>query len=266
MVGRALAASLLIIAGMLLSPAAAMALDPAEHMAVGQMVHTTLTSSDTKDYTISLAPGDYVILLDAQRSDDSSSNIQANVRLLKNNGVVVNSDLLDCNEIGIATRVGKQFYVPKALPARLRITSQQQIPTDYWITVMPAKTAMYVPFGFGKPLLPAKIGSEQGVGGTLDKNDSAYYSIRLKPGKWDISLGIETTDGTSTNIQGQVDLLDHLGEPVKEQFVFINEIDKQSRKDAELTVIKPTTYIFRVINNNSSLAYNYDLTIEPATD
>lgn len=246
--------------------APAMALDPAEHTTVGQTVHVTLTSADTKDYTISLTPGYYVILLDSERSDGSSGNIQANVRLLKNNGVVVDSDLLDCNEIAVETRVGKQFYVPKALPARLRVTSQQDIPTDYWLTVMTAKAAHFVPFGFGKSVSPAVVGSDQGAGGTLDKSDSAYYTATLKPGKWSISLGLSTTDGSSTNLQGQVDLLNTLGEPTKEQFVVMNAIDKESRQEGILTVVNPTTYMFHVINTNASTPYNYDLTIEPATD
>lgn len=263
---RPVAPFFLALALLFLSLPPSLALDPAEHMTVGETVHTTLTNTDMKDYTLSLVPGYYVILLDSQRSDGNSGNIQANVRLLKNNGVVVDSDLLDSNEIAVETRVGKQFYVPKALPARLRITSQQDIPTDYWLTVMPAKSAHFVPFGFGKAVSPAVVGSDQGIGGTLDKNDSAYYSATLKPGKWSVSLGLSTTDGSSTNLQGQVDLLNTLGEPTKEQFVTVNEIDKQSRKEGILTVVKPTAYLFRVINTNGSTPYTYDLTIEPATD
>ena len=46
----------------------------------------------------------------------------------------------------------------------------------------------------------------------------------------------------------------------------MNEIDKESRKEGVLAVIKPTTYLFRVVNTNGSDAYNYDLTILPTTD
>lgn len=261
---RLIATSLFLLASMLLAPAQSRALDQAEHMTVGQTVHMTLGNGDTKDYTISLNKGSYVILLDAQRSDGASSNIQATIRLLKNNGVVVNDNLLTANEIGGNTRVGAQFFNPKPLPARLRISSNQD--ADYWMTVLPASSAHFVPFGFGKDVSPAKVGTQDGVGGTLDKNDTAYYSATLKPGKWSISLGLATTDGASTNIQGHVDLLNTLGEPVNERFVVLNEIDKESRKEGVLTVIKPTAYLFRVVNDSGSIPYTYDLTILPATD
>ena len=188
------AALFFLLTGMLFAQAPSKALDPAEHITVGQTVHTALAANGTKDYTISLNRGSYLILLDSQRPDGSSGNIQATIRLLKNNGVVLNSDLLTCNEIAVATRVGTQFSMPKPLPARLRISSEQDC--EYWMTILPAGSAHFVPFGFGKTVSPAKAGTEDGVGGTIPKNGTVYYKATLKPGKWSVTLGLATTDGS----------------------------------------------------------------------
>src|SRR5712692_10548988 len=92
---------------------AARAKDAPEHAAVGQTIHLSLEKDATKDYLVSLNPGNYWILWDGRRVDGAFSNMIGTVQLLKNNGSVVDSSLLNWNEIGMAGRTGKQFHVPK---------------------------------------------------------------------------------------------------------------------------------------------------------
>ncbi|BDI30640.1 hypothetical protein CCAX7_26910 [Capsulimonas corticalis] len=244
----------------------AQAKDAAIHMALGQTVHMTLDKGESTDYAIALSKGDYDIILDVKRSDDQSRNIQAKVQLLKTNGVIVDSNLLSSNEIGVSTRVGRKFSIPKPLGARLRVSHDQEIPMDLWMTVVPAKQIKLLPFGFGNTVSPAKIGTDAGVGGDLANFDSAYYSVTLPPGKWSISLGLNLPKGEDTNLQGQVDLLNAYGFPDKMQFVTVNEVGNQARVEGILVVTKPKPILLVVRNINGSKTYTYDLTIEKATD
>lgn len=247
-------------------PFAAAAKDDTPPITLGETTHIALDKGDTQDWVVTLSPGDYDIVLDAKRTDGDYTNIQANIALLKNNGVILDPNLLTCNEIGIATRVGKAFHVAKLFKARLRMTHSQTIPTDYWVTLLPASKMAFLPFGYGGDILDAAIGEDNGVGGDIAPHASVYYKITLPPGRWSISLGLKLPKDANTNLQGQVDLLDRYGLPDHEDFVDVNEIGDEARKETVLTVIKPKPILLHVINTNTSLAYHYDLTIEKATD
>ncbi|MCW3060115.1 MAG: hypothetical protein JWQ02_1936 [Capsulimonas sp.] len=235
-------------------------------MAVGETVHLTLDKDESTDYAISLSKGLYYVVMDVKRSDDSSSNIQAKVQLLKNNGVLIKDYLAHTNDVGVVTRTGEQFRIDKPLGARLRVSHDQEIPLDIWITVLPAKQIKLLPFGFGNTISPAKISNDEGVGGEIAKFDSVYYSITLPPGKWSISLGLRLPKGESTNLQGQVDLLNAYGFPDKTQYINVNEIGDQARAEQIITVTKPKPVILVVRNTNGEKTYQYDLTVEKATD
>ena len=64
---------------------------------------------------------------------------------------------------------------------------------------------------------------------------------------------------------GRVDLLDPYGFSAHDQFIIVNEIGKQARKEATYTATKPKTMIFRIINQDNGAEVSYDLTIEKAT-
>lgn len=242
------------------------ALDPAEHMSVNKTVEFTLEKGESKDYTISLEKGDYYIVVDTQRSDSNSSNIIGNVQLLKNNGVMVNSSLLHINEIAVSTRVGDKFHIAKPLPARLRISHEIDIPIQFWLTIIPAKSMKFIPFGFGAEVKDAKIGTDSGVGGSIEPLKDEYYKITLPAGKWSVTYGLSLPKGESTNVQGNADLLDQYGFMIKKSVIFNNEIGNQTRGEYKLTTTKPKTYIFRVNNSNTTNTYTYDLTIDKDTD
>jgi hypothetical protein len=134
-----------------------------------------------------------------------------------------------------------------------------------WLTVVPAAQTTRVPFGFGATITPARIASENGVGGTLAPDQSVYHSITLPPGKWSIPLGLSLPAGEKSNLQGQVDLLDALGFTTQDRLVRLNEIDNQARKEAIMTIAKARPIVLRVTNTSSSKTYTYDMTIEKAS-
>ena len=233
---------------------------------VGATANVTLDENDYKDYSVPLAKGTYRLVWDARRTDGEWGNIQGVISLLKPNGAIIDPMLLRFNELAVEYRVGRTMTVTKPYVARFRMKSEKD-GIESWFTVVPvapSKPIKFVPFGWGAKVTPARISSDNGVGGTIEKNESFYHSITLPKGKWSISLGLEQTGDESTNLQGKIDLLDVHGFAKEQQFVRVNEIDKQARNEAILTVTKPTMYLLRVNNDSSGYTYNYDVTIEPA--
>ena len=230
---------------------------------VGATANVTLDENDSKDYSVPLAKGTYRLVWDSKRTDGEWGNIQGTISLLKPNGVIIDESLLRFNELAAAYRVGRTFTVVKPYTARFRMKSDKD-GIESWFTIVPIKPVKFVPFGWGAKVTPARISSDNGVGGTIEKNESFYHSITLPKGKWSISLGLEQTGDESSNLQSTVDLLDVHGFAIQQSLVRVNEIDKQARKEGVLVVTKPTSYLLRVVNDSSGYTYNYDITIEPA--
>ena len=250
-----------------LLPGVSHADDTPLHMTSGETSHVSLDKGESQDWTISLPKGDYYIVLDSKRSDAHSGNIQATVRLLKNNGVVVDDSLLTTNDVAYQTRDGIKFHVDKNLPGRLRLSHDQDIPIEFWMTVIPVASMKFIPFGYGTELHPLTIGTDSGVGGDhFGETQDAAYSVTLPPGKWSISLGLTLPSGESSNLESAIDLLDSYGLPAELAFVNMNEIDNQSRKEGILTLLKPKRVILRVVNTSGDKVYHYDVTVEKATD
>jgi hypothetical protein len=185
------------------------------------------------------------------------------ISLLKPNGVIINSDILHLNEIELACRVGTTLNVPKPIVARFRVQNEES--QNNWFTVIFTTAGKRVPFGWGESITPARISSDNGVGGQLPPTESIYHSITLPKGKWSISLGLELPDNQSSNLIGSIDLLDTLGFAKQADLVRLNEINTQARKEGIVTVTKPTPYLLRVTNETTDKTYTYDVTIEPAS-
>ncbi len=247
------------------------AADPAP---LGQTVHFTLDKEEQKDLAITLAPGNYYITTDVKRVDGEDSNIFVGIDLLKTNGALVKSRILGVNETTIVFREGSMFSVEKPfataakpLAARLRVKGQSMA-LEYWITVQPVAKRTFIPLGFANgDMKPMAIGTENGKGGALDGHEWAFHKITLPPGKYNVSLYMKQGDGKSTNIFGEVVMLDQYGVVNKNpSFNFhINETDVETRKEEKLRLLKPQTVIFRVDNTNSK-AMDYTLGIEKDTD
>lgn len=253
----------------LLSPLAghAQGMRPATPLVAAKPAHFTLDKDEEKDFSISLSPGAYYILWDLHRPDDVASNIQATSDLLKTNGAIVQTDLLYANEIGKTARVGKKFVVAKQLAARIRVKAAH-VPMEFWMTVVPLAKLAFVAFGFPNgDLKPLGIGQANGKGGTLGIRDFAYHSIKLAPGKYDVSLYLKQPDDISSNLQGSLDEMDAVGVPVEPRWeLTVNQIGKDGRVEKRLLLLKPQTLILRVTNENNSRQTEYTVDIEKATD
>ena len=242
------------------SPVHAQSMRPAIPLAMGTTAHSTFDKGEQKDYSIQINPGTYYFLVDTRRSDGEISNIQGKIQLLKTNGVIVDPNLMFINEIGVVARNVVRYVATKPLAARLRVSFDQG-PMLVWLSVIPAVKWSFVAFPSGKgELKPLGIGAVNGKGGTLDAKEWAYHTIKLPAGKWTVMLYGKRTDGTSSNVQADLELLDEYGAKADPSWKLnLNEIGVEARRDKPLVLGKPKTLIFKVMTQNAPLEYTIDI-------
>ncbi len=241
-----------------------MAAELAAKVAVGQVAHFTIDKNESKDVAIQLGANTYYVLCDIKRVEEKPDVYSGSVDLLKTNGSKVQNGLLRFAEIGTVGRVGKKFTQLKPLAARLRFNNTDS-PIEVWLRVVPAKNIKFIPFAYeNSKLKPLGIGTNEGKGGTLDKNEWAYHSIKLPAGKWDVSLYFKGVDGVNTNLSGQLDRLDPVGLRVTDWRLNLNEIGKEARVEKRLTILKEQNVLFVV--SNTERPSEYIIGIEKATD
>lgn len=242
--------TLLLAAGV----ASAQPMREATKLSMGKTTHFTIEKAEQKDFAIQFGQGDYYIVLDLKREDNAFSNIMGKVQLLKTTGSMVEDGFLYINELHVVGRVGKKFHMAKPLAARLRMFNEGE-PLEAWMTVLPAPAMKFISFGYdAKGPLPLGIGSNEGKGGQLAKNQWAHHTIKLPAGKWDLSVYFKQIDGANTNLMGQVDLLDQFGFR-DETLIYVNQIGVEGREEKTVTLAKPRTLILRVINTNNPVEY-----------
>ena len=232
-------------------------------MKVGETVSMTLERDTSQDYVVSLGKGSYRLVWDAERVDGTISNIIGKIQLLKPNGVIVDSRLLSFNETSVNGRIGMIYRSPKPFVARLRVFNGSGA-ARMWLSVVPIAKTARVPFGWGASVTPARIASENGVGGTLEPNAVLFHSVTLPKGKWSISLGLKAPGEERTNLIAHVAMLDAQGMTLDGRLILMNETELQARAEGIVTMTKPTPILLRVANRTENKAYAYDITIDKA--
>ena len=234
---------------------------------VGQTMKVEIDSKKSQDFNLDLPKGQFFVYLDAQRlgEDSLTSNIDASLYLLKRNGAEMpqyGGYLIYWNTGERTSRVGKAFSFSKPTGVRFRVKNDSGSANNFWLTVVPAQPANFLPFNFGSPVKAAKIGPNNGTGSTLEHREFEYLRAVIPAGTWSISLGAKTKEGScyawmdSFNARG-VDYPDSIS---------IFGVGKDDRKEKIITLVKPTTLIFRVTNGAGGNPITYDVTIEPSTD
>ncbi len=240
-------------------------LRPATPLPLGTTMRVNFDRGEQKDYAMQIGPGTYYFLVDTRRADEESGNIQAKLQLLKSNGSIIEPNLLNVNEIGVASRNVVRYTPSRPMAARLRVTCETG-PMIVCLTVVPVAKWKFIPFPTGKGELKVLgIGAHNGKGGSLDKQEWAYHTIKLPAGKWNISLYGKRADGLNSNVQADLELLDEYGVRSDPSWnLNLNEIGTEARREKSLFLTRPRTLIFKVINQNAPLQYTID--IEKAAD
>lgn len=231
------------------------------NLAVGQPLLSFSLESEPKDFTVQLGTGEYYLVLDMKRTDNHESNIMVDVQLLKNTGSIIEPGFLYVNEIHVATRSGRRFKSPRPMTVRFRLINKGD-PLEGWIGVYGARQMRFVPFGFDpQGLKSLGIGTNDGKGGTLQQYQWAHHAISLPSGRWDVSFYFRHPDGSNTNLQGTLEVLDAYGyrKPVYKENsgetwdrLYLNEISTEARIEGQIRLKNPETLIFRVYNQHET--------------
>lgn len=230
---------------------------------VGQTMAVQLDSKESQDFNLDLPKGQFFLYLDAQVASGNSTN--ATVSLLKRNGAEMpgfGSAWIYYNTMDATSRVGKAFSFAKPTGVRFRLKNDDTADaSNFWLRVVPASPAKFLPFAFGSKLLPIKIGPNIGTGSTLDARGFQYLRATIPKGKWSISLGAKSEDNCAVDL----DSYNERGVAYPGS-IAIYGVGKEERQEKILTFTKPTTLIFRVLNDSQAENVAYDVTIEPSTD
>lgn len=228
---------------------------PATKVAINETTHFTLDKGDQQDFAVQLAAGSYYIVCDLARVDGNRDTIFGQVQLLKSNGSMVKDGLLRIVEMGPVMRVGDKFTVAKPLAARLRVLNTDGA-VDVWMTVIPAKQMKFIPYAFKNgDLKPLGLGATEGKGGQLEHNEYAFHTVKLKPGKYDVSLYFKQASGKSDSLIGSLDRYDAYGFRVPLWKVDIGSIGLEARQEKRLVITKEQTVILRAFDSDFPVEY-----------
>ncbi len=233
---------------------------------VGQTFKVQLDGKESQDFNLDLPKGQFFVTADVQRLGDKSTltNIDASIYLLKRNGAQLpqyGGHLIYFNSGDSTARVGKAFSFAKPTGVRLRFKNESNGAHNLWLTVSMNSPVKFLPFGFGAKILPIKIGPNIGSGGTLGAREHQYLRATIPKGKWSVSLGAKSEDNCAVDISSY----NERGVDYPTSFS-IYGVGKEERKEKIITLTKPTTLIFRVLNDSGAENVAYDVTIEPSTD
>ncbi len=238
---------------------------------VGQMMAVQLDADESQDFNLDLPKGQFFVYADTQRVGEGSltSNMDATIYLLKRNGAAMpnyGGHLIYFNSRDRTARVGKAFSLAKPTGVRFRFKNESDGINNLWFTVVPAQPVKFLPFGFGSKLKVAKIGSNNGSGGTLEHREYEYLRATIPAGKWSISLGAKA-EGDATRCYVSMNSLSARGVDYSGS-IAIYGVGHEERQEKIVTFKSPTTLIFRVLNEGAAdtNTISYDITIEPSTD
>ena len=240
---------------------------------VGKTYGVSMDKGERQDFDFDLPKGQFMVYVDAQRIGEQSltSSIDSSLKLLKRNGAAMSQysgDLIYWNAHEKEYRVGKAFSFSKPTAVRFRLNNASNGENNFWLTVVPVAPFQFLPYGFGAKVMAAKIGPNNGAGGTLGSREFSYIRAKMPAGKWSVSLGAQQKEG---RVYVTLNSLDERGLDYTGYFSILTsagDYGSEAREEKIITLTKPRTFIFRVYNAGSSGSddITYDVTIEPATD
>jgi hypothetical protein len=236
---------------------------------LNQTYSVVLNEKQRQDFNLDLPKGEFFVYCDGATVDDYP-RIFGSIELLKRNGAQMpeyTGDLKFWAQNEKVWREGAKFRLKAATGIRLRLKNTGSETNNYWLKVVPVTVqSQFVPFGFKIPVTPAKIGSNNGAGGTLAPSQVVFQRATIPAGKWSYSLGAQCEE---TRAYVSLIVLDAKGMPTNFDGIISNaaETGSEVRKEKIIRLTKPTTLIFRVWNEGETISYptKYDITIEPAT-
>lgn len=220
-------------------------------LAVGEIVKGRLAdSSQTGKYhywLVNLSPGNYKIVIDVRRADDTNSNVGGSLDWFTTRGEKI-GQLLQVSDVDNRSRKFGYFEVRRPLKRIVRYSNDWTV-SDYWLGLFPASAQIVSPFfvhcpevkelTVGQPTTTLLYGDR-----TLGRD--AYYRVHLSSGDYRVSAEFRMADGSQGNVGGVVARLSREGEVVQQQAVVVNDIGVWSKRSSKLSLADDSTILFRV--------------------
>jgi hypothetical protein len=233
-------------------------LDNPEPLELGDTYKTSLYENEEHHLKISLPAGRFKLILDSRRVDGKNSNIQGRLSILNSDGVVIKADAIFLNSVSFGHR--KVYPLTQRTPATLILKlANMGYKQKYWLTVLKESDSTFIPF-FSE-ITPKPMNIDRPVSGTLDKDASVYYSVRLARGDYNATLDFALTSNEKSNVIGYLFTFDGDGGN-QEQVILINAVNKSFRKSGVFSVRAESKVIFKIQNEGNPA--DYKLTIEPS--
>jgi hypothetical protein len=264
-----------IIAGMVLAcpivvvgASAQVTPDTATALTLGKVARAEIETGETQDFRADLPAGTYTVYVDAKAH---TKRAHGSLTMLKKNGAALpgfNGELLNWIE-SWSWRAGKTFTLKANTAVRFRLKADDG-QASYGITLVSANQKGFVPFAFGAEVKEAKVGTDEGVGGSLKEGECAFYRATIPAGKWDISVAAKLPDGRAyaecyfLSEKGIYEIGSALAEHL---IIAADDSGGQKRQEKTITLVKPKTLLFRIVNEmGTESPMTYDLTIQKAGD
>ena len=196
------------------------------------------------------SPGQVKIILDMQLPQNEHSNLQSRLLLLDEDGATVGNPVINFNEIDVGHRIVTTVTVRRGA-AGLKLQNLGKL-ADLWLTLQPADAGQFVPL-FGE-IVPQALHVGESKTGSLEKIEYAYYVTSFAPGSYKLILDLSNVDGSRTNIQGYLALLDEDGGGQR-KIIRLNEIDTSHRSTETFTLTRPRTMIIQLYNSAHPVNY-----------
>ncbi len=234
-------------------------LDAPATFSVGTLVEGRIdpdSASNQRHYwDTSLPAGNYHLVLDTSRVDDSSSNIGLLIEELDRIGVV-QGQLIRGNEIDRKVRLHTFFTVPFETLLRLQITPNFDT-EDYVLGIFPNGTGVSSPFFDECPtLVDLSLDVEQ----TIDLADEGmngeeqWFTLTVDPGDYRFTLDATRVDGENSNIIFEIGSYDQFGQASRySQILRANEINTTVRLSEIWNVTEAGTYWIRMRNTQPAI-------------
>ena len=208
--------------------------------------------SETKKahyWKLQLPAGEYRLILDPKRSDDHSSNVQAELTLGQiENAMLKEEGSTSTNDITVRTRAVLEFQMKTAGSRIVEIKNDTSI-IDYRLGLFRKQDKFGIPFLVNPPpVKPLKLG-EVGETGELEAetiNQDAYFMVTIPEGDFWVDLEFKRVDGKDSNVGGSAEFITLLGVPNENSFLSVSDIAPSGKGRSKLIVADEFTKILRV--------------------
>ncbi len=218
-------------------------------------------------WKVELPAGDYRLVLDPKRSDDRSSNVQAELTLGQiENAMLKEEGSTSTNAITVRTRAVLEFQMKTAGTRIVQIKNDTSV-IDYRLGLFRKQDKFGIPFLVNPPpVKPLQLG-EVGETGELEAetiNQDAFFLITIPEGDFWVDLEFKRVDGKDSNVGGSAEFMTLLGVPNENSFLSVSDIAPSGKGRSKLIVADEFTKILRVRAGFSKVTGTIKFTPIPA--